>query len=65
MLRFVQKHPRHLSLLIHHDDDTGRGDGPFRTPAQFHQEAAADHGFVVVSVKDDWSQVFPDPVGSE
>ena len=26
MLRFAQGNPRSLSLLIHHDDDTGRGD---------------------------------------
>jgi hypothetical protein len=59
MLRFVQKHPRSLSLLVHHDDDAGRGDTPYDKGAEQALEAAATHGFVVVSVKDDWSQVFP------
>jgi hypothetical protein len=59
MLRFVQKHPRSLSLLVHHDDDTGRGDTPYDKGAEQALDAAATHGFVVVSVKDDWSQVFP------
>ena len=61
MLRFVQKHPRSLSLLIHHDDDTGRGDTPYDTGAEQALAAAAEHRFVRVSVKDDWAQVFPDP----
>ena len=65
MLRFVQKHPRSLSLLIHHDDDTGRGDVPYDTGADQALAAAAEHGFTVVSVKDDWTRVFPDPVRSE
>ncbi len=65
MLRFVQKHPHSLSLLIHHDDDTGRGDVPYDTGADQALAAAAEHGFTVVSVKDDWTRVFPDPVGSE
>ena len=34
MLRFVQKHPRSLSLLVHHDDDTGRGDAPYDKGAE-------------------------------
>jgi phosphoserine phosphatase len=60
MLRFVQKHPRSLSLLIHHDDDTGRGDIPYDKGAERALEAAAERGFTVVSVKDDWDRVFPD-----
>ncbi|MDQ0893306.1 HAD family hydrolase [Agromyces ramosus] len=61
MLRFVQGHPRSLSLLIHHDDDTGRGDAPYDTGVEQALAAASDHDFTVVSVKSDWSAVFPDP----
>jgi phosphoserine phosphatase len=60
MLRFVQKHPRSLSLLVHHDDDGDRGDIAYETGGEQALAAAEDHGFVRVSVKDDWSRVFPD-----
>ena len=60
MLRYVQGHPRSLSLLIHHDDDGGRGDAPYDTGAEEALAAASDHGFTVVSVKRDWSTVFPE-----
>ncbi|MFF2268596.1 HAD family hydrolase [Cellulosimicrobium cellulans] len=59
MLRFVQGNPRSLSLLVHHDDDTGRGDAPYDAGAEQALAAAADHGFTVVSVRDDWNRVFP------
>jgi hypothetical protein len=59
MLRFVQKHPRSLSLLIRHDDDTGRGDPPYDKGAEQALEAAAAHDFVTVSIKDDWANLFP------
>ncbi|WP_349425577.1 HAD family hydrolase [Microbacterium sp. LWS13-1.2] len=59
MLRFAQGSPRSLSVLIHHDDDTGRGDAPYDKGAEQALEAASAHGFTVVSVRDDWSQVFP------
>jgi phosphoserine phosphatase len=58
MLRYVQKHPRSLSLLIHHDDDTGRGDAPYDKGAEDALAAADQHGFTVVSVRDDWATVF-------
>ena len=58
MLRYVQGHPRSLSLLIHHDDDTGRGDAPYDKGAEDALTAADQHGFTVVSVRDDWSEVF-------
>ena len=61
MLRFVQRHPRSLSLFIHHDDDTDRGDTPYTSGADQAMEAAAKHGFVKVSVKHDWAQVFAQP----
>ena len=57
MLRYVQGHPRSLSLLVHHDDD-GRGDAPYDSGAEKALAAATDHGFTVVSVRDDWATVF-------
>ena len=59
MLRFAQGNPRSLGLLVHHDDDTGRGDAPYDKGAERALEVAPAHGFTVVSVRDDWSQVFP------
>ena len=46
---------RGLKLLVHHDDDSGRGDVPYDKGA----EEALAKGFTVVSVKDDWATVFP------
>ncbi|MDQ7877198.1 HAD family hydrolase [Microbacterium sp. QXD-8] len=59
MLRFAQGNPRSLSVLINHDDDTGRGDAPYDTGAEQALATASAHGFTVVSVRDDWAQVFP------
>jgi len=59
MLRFAQGSPRSLTLLIHHDDDSGRGDEPYDKGAEKALEAASVHGVTVVSVRDDWSLVFP------
>lgn len=59
MLKYVQKHPRSLSLLIHHDDDTGRGDIPYDAGAEAALADADADGITVVSVKDDWVTVFP------
>lgn len=59
MLRFVQGNPRSLSLLVHHDDDSGRGDAPYDAGAEQALAAAAEHAFTVVSVRDDWTRVFP------
>ncbi|MFF1876327.1 HAD family hydrolase [Leifsonia sp. NPDC058230] len=62
MLQYVQKHPLSLSLLVHHDDDTGRGDVPYDKGAENALAAASDPagGITVVSVKDDWAAVFPE-----
>ncbi|WP_411700846.1 HAD family hydrolase [Conyzicola sp.] len=49
-----------LRLLIHHDDDTGRGDVPYDKGAEAALAAARQNGYTVVSVKNDWSRVFPD-----
>ncbi|WP_154792676.1 haloacid dehalogenase-like hydrolase [Occultella kanbiaonis] len=59
MLRFAQGNPRSLALLVNHDDDTDRGDTPYTKGAEKAIDAAPAHGFTVVSVRDDWSQVFP------
>ena len=59
MLRFAQGNPRSLSLLVHHDDDTGRGDAPYDKGADKALATAGAHGFTVVSVRDDWEHVFP------
>jgi phosphoserine phosphatase len=61
MLRYVQKHPVSLSLLVHHDDDTDRGDAPYEKGAELALTAADQHGFTVVSVRDDWAEVFSTP----
>jgi phosphoserine phosphatase len=63
MLRYVQGgNRRSLSLLIHHDDDTGRGDPPYDKGAERALSAVEEHNFTVVSVKSDWMTVFPGPV---
>jgi phosphoserine phosphatase len=59
MLRYVQGNRMSLSLLVHHDDDTGRGDAPYDKGAEAALAAADEHGFTVVSVKRDWASVFP------
>ena len=43
------------------DDDTGRGDTPYDRGAEDALAAAADGSITVVSIKHDWSQVFPAP----
>ena len=58
MLRYVQKHPRSLSLVVHHDDETGRGDTPYDKGAEAVLADAETSGFTRVSVKDDWASVF-------
>lgn len=59
MLRFAQGSPRSLAMLLRHDDD-GRGDTPYDKGAEEALAAAPEHGFTVISVRDDWAQVFPD-----
>ncbi|MHA7986241.1 HAD family hydrolase [Rathayibacter sp. CAU 1779] len=50
-----------LALLVHHDDDSGRGDAPYDKGAENALAGASARGYTVVSVKDDWSTVFPVP----
>jgi phosphoserine phosphatase len=54
MLEYVKGNTDSLSLLISHDDDTGRGDAPYSKGA----ESALAAGFTCVSVRDDWERVF-------
>lgn len=49
-----------MALLVHHDDDTGRGDIPYDKGAEKALAAAAERGYTVISVRDDWSRVFVD-----
>lgn len=48
---------RGLALLVHHDDHSDRGDQPYDKGAE---KALAAEDVTVISVADDWSQVFPD-----
>jgi phosphoglycolate phosphatase-like HAD superfamily hydrolase len=61
MLRFAQGSPRSLALVVHHDDDSDRGDQPYDKGAEKALADAPQHGFTVVSVKDDWAEIFPAP----
>ena len=61
MLDFARRGGAGFALLVHHDDDTDRGDAPYDTGAERALAAATDRGYTVVSVKDDWSEVFVEP----
>lgn len=58
MLDFARKGGG-LALLVHHDDDSGRGDVAYDKGAEQVLAEASDRGYTVVSVADDWSRVFP------
>ncbi|GAA1838764.1 HAD family hydrolase [Agromyces salentinus] len=60
MLDFTRKGDG-LALLVHHDDDSGRGDPAYDKGADTALAAAEARGYTVISVKDDWSSVFVDP----
>ncbi|MGH1548314.1 HAD family hydrolase [Leifsonia poae] len=57
MLRYPRRHPRWLSLLIHHDDGE-RGDTAYDAGAEQALAGAGADGLTVVSVRDDWDTVF-------
>lgn len=59
MLDFSSNDGAGFALLVHHDDDTGRGDVPYDTGAERALAAAKANGYTIVSIRDDWSQVFP------
>ena len=46
-------------MLLHHDDTTGRGDQPYDHGCEQALASAADRGYTVVSVRDDWERIFP------
>jgi len=58
MLGYVRRPGPTLSLLVHHDDDTGRGDEPYDTGADVALAAVAAGTLTEVSVKNDWGRVF-------
>jgi phosphoglycolate phosphatase-like HAD superfamily hydrolase len=47
-----------LAMLVHHDDPD-RGDTPYDKGAEQALAAADERGYTVISVRDDWSAVFP------
>lgn len=53
---------RGLGLLIHHDDDSGRGDQSYDAGAE---TALVADDITVVSVAQDWDRVFPDVAEQE
>ncbi|WP_432043375.1 HAD family hydrolase [Streptomyces cadmiisoli] len=57
MLRYATANGPGLGLLIHHDDDT-RGEVCYTTGAERALAEAQRRGWLTVSVKDDWSQLF-------
>ncbi|WP_200937159.1 MULTISPECIES: HAD family phosphatase [unclassified Phenylobacterium] len=63
MLRYTLDGPgRRLALIVHHDDDTRESayDRDFKlSPLTDTLDRAAEFGIHVVSVKNDWAQVFP------
>jgi hypothetical protein len=60
MLDFARNHAAGgFAVLVHHDDDSGRGDTPYDKGAEKALTDAGERGYTVVSVKDDWSRVFP------
>lgn len=60
MLAYAAGHPRGLALLVRHDDPE-RGDPPYDAGAEQALATAGEKGWTVVSVRDDWAQVFPVP----
>jgi hypothetical protein len=60
MLDFAMRGARPgLAMLVHHDDDTERGDVPYDKGAERALGAARTRGYTVISVKNDWNAVFP------
>jgi len=58
MLRYCQSHPgATLQLMVNHDD--AAREFAYAEPDNASLQAAAANGWTVVSMKDDWKQVFP------
>lgn len=61
MMDFARRGARRgLALLIHHDDTAPRGDAPYDAGAENALAEAAERGYTVVSVGNDWDAVFPE-----
>jgi len=59
MMDFARRGPEPgFALLIHHDDDTSRGDAPYDAGAEKALAAASERGYAIASVRDDWRAVF-------
>ncbi|MFE6964585.1 HAD family hydrolase [Agromyces sp. NPDC057679] len=58
MLDFTRKGSG-FALVVHHDDDSERGDTPYDKGAEKVLAEASANGYTVVSVKRDWTRVFP------
>jgi hypothetical protein len=58
MLQYVNKRPgvRGLSLLVHHADD--ERDIAYDAGAEDALKAAAENGWIVVKVRENWKQVY-------
>ena len=50
-------------MLVHHDDDSGRGDAPYDKGSELAISAAPEKDCIVVSVNHDWAEVFVEPAG--
>jgi phosphoserine phosphatase len=59
MLDYARRGGTGFALLVHHDDDTARGDIPYDKGAETALAEADARGYTVVSVKEDWENVFP------
>ena len=60
MLGYLRRTGPTLSLLVHHDDDSGRGDEPYDTGAEAALAEVRAGAITEVSVMRDWSRVFAD-----
>ncbi|MFB8266140.1 HAD family hydrolase [Streptomyces sp. NPDC055955] len=59
MLAYTADAPHGLAVLIHHDDDT-RDDPPYDAGAQRALAEATRRAWLTVSVKYDWTRLYPD-----
>ena len=60
MLGYLRHGAPTLGLLVHHDDDTGRGDAPYDTGAESALAEVSAGRITEISVKRDWNRVFAD-----
>ena len=58
MLEYLRRSGPTFALLVHHDDDSGRGDAPYDSGAELALAEVAAGAITEVRVKNDWSSVF-------